>query len=531
MRNTALFFMLLFSLVVTDQALVRVFLHRPQSVAGFFSLPPQALYWFVKDTICWMALLSAPFLAFCAKSKWFYKIILPPFAFSVTCLILTWIFFNMQLDGDWVGMLLGSSSQEIAFFAQTYITWKTFTGIAALCLFLYFSTRLANAISLPCQKRTAAGAVALFCVMMPLSRAFTDSPSIFFIVDTISEWTHSKRLARLKLKPKIPEDIAAARNSNAPCRGVFILGESATRNHWSLYGYGRKTTPEMDALRSELIVFSDVVTPVCNTTKAMELIFTHSTMESPAQLDCTYAQMLKAGGMGVSLYSSHSRWGRWDGVESFIFSGCEPLVFLDEENLDSPWFDDSLLKYLDRDIASTRGRNHVTILHLRGSHFPADTQYPAKNPNAGLAEFIRTTSGGNADTNSYDTSIIFTDMILGETVKRLKNHKGPAWMIYLSDHGDSIGAGSWRLVDDRNVWEVPMVVWFNREYEKAYPDTVRALAAASGLPLQSDMLLPGFLHIAGLKGWQIDTANDFLNKDFKLRSPRIIEGGKVEYAW
>lgn len=104
-------------------------------------------------------------------------------------------------------------------------------------------------------------------------------------------------------------------------------------------------------------------------------------------------------------------------------------------------------------------------------------------------------------------------------------------MIYLSDHGDSIGEGSWRLVNDRNVWEVPMIIWLSEDYKKKFPKVAQAVHDAAQKPLQSDQLLQGFLQIAGLKGWEIGSEKDFLSDDFKPRFPRLIEGGKLEYKW
>ena len=34
--------------------------------------------------------------------------------------------------------------------------------------------------------------------------------------------------------------------------GVFVIGESANRNHWGLYGYPRATTPELEKLQNEI---------------------------------------------------------------------------------------------------------------------------------------------------------------------------------------------------------------------------------------------------------------------------------------
>lgn len=524
---------LLFILVFADQLTARLYTHRPESIGELLSLPFIQWYWFIKDVVCWTALLTVPFLAAGRYSRYIYLPFTVMFVLTEAATIFTWANFRMQLDGDWIGIVLGSSPGEFAFFVRSYAaTWAFAFGIAFLGALFYLVAKAVtglrpSGITKP-RIATAVSFLVLFAVMMPVTTAFKSSPSFFLFGDSVANWAHYKRMAKMKHKPKIPKDLTPSIQTPKLVAGVFILGESATRNHWSLYGYPKKTTPRMDAIRDELTVFSDVVTPVSNTAKAMELIFTHSTLDKPNKPNCTFAQMLKSTGFDVSLYSSQSRWGRWDGVESFIFAGASPLVFLDEEHLAGPWYDDSLLKYLDNDIAAQT--NHmVTILHLRGSHFPAEAHYPNKNMPAELERFIKETSGTNADTNSYDTSIFFTDMLLGDTVERLKKRGGPAWMIYLSDHGDSIGANSWRLTDDPNVWEVPMIIWLSESYKKKFPAVAAAVRNAASLPLQSDLLLAGFLHIAGVHGWEIGSETDFLSDRFKPRLPRLIEGGKLVY--
>lgn len=522
-------------LVFIDQLTARICTHRPESIIELADLPFIEWYWFFKDVICWTALLTIPLLATGKYARYIYLPFIAVFVLATAATIFTWTNFRMQLDGDWIGIVLGSSSKEFAFFLKSY----AFNAVFFCCLFiigalLYISCRFTNRIK-PIKTTFTTLAItlsfaALFAIMMPVRSAFTSSPAFFLVIDSVTNWNHYNKMAKIKHTPKIPEDLQPSIRTPKLTTGVFILGESATRNHWSLYGYPKKTTPRMDALKNELIIFSNVVTPVSNTAKAMELIFTQSTLERPNNPKCTYAQMLKSTGFDVSLYSSQSRWGRWDGVESFIFAGSDPLIFLDEEHLSGPWYDDKLLDYIDKDISSQT--NHtVTILHLRGSHFPAQAHYPFENKPAELEKFIAESSGVNADTNSYDASIFFTDTILGSAIEKLKKHDGPAWLIYLSDHGDSIGANSWRLTNDRNVWEVPMIIWLSDDYRKKFPDIADAVQKACDLPLQSDLLLAGFLHIAGVKGWEIGSETDFLSDRFKPRDPRLIEGGKLKYPW
>ena len=103
-------------------------------------------------------------------------------------------------------------------------------------------------------------------------------------------------------------------------------------------------------------------------------------------------------------------------------------------------------------------------------------------------------------------------------------------MIYISDHGETPSSKSWRTTTDKDLWEVPMIVWLSEEYKIARPDVWEALRAATDKPLQSDQLLAGFLHVAGIQGCGVRTPEDFLSPDFKLRYPRKIENGRRDYS-
>ena len=53
---------------------------------------------------------------------------------------------------------------------------------------------------------------------------------------------------------------------------VFIVGESANRNHFSLYGYKRNTTPRLEAMRDELVIFDDVISPDTHTIPSLRKV-------------------------------------------------------------------------------------------------------------------------------------------------------------------------------------------------------------------------------------------------------------------
>jgi heptose-I-phosphate ethanolaminephosphotransferase len=116
--------------------------------------------------------------------------------------------------------------------------------------------------------------------------------------------------------------------------------------------------------------------------------------------------------------------------------------------------------------------------------------------------------------------------VLGEIIDRLKKKGGLSWMVYLSDHGETPGK-IMRTRSDRNLWEVPMIIWFSDEYKRVHPEVVAAVAAATKCPLQSDQLFQGILRIAGIT--PASPQEDFTDKRFKPRAQRKINCGKDVY--
>ena len=65
---------------------------------------------------------------------------------------------------------------------------------------------------------------------------------------------------------------------------VVIIGESSNRNHMSLYGYGRETTPRLQA-RQDILVFDNVVSANSNTLYSLMNFLTENNVEQHRPLD------------------------------------------------------------------------------------------------------------------------------------------------------------------------------------------------------------------------------------------------------
>ena len=488
--------------------------------------------------VAWAAIWTCPVLLLGRRAYPLYAVALPVEIVLVCVEWFTRTHFDMILTGSWVGIAMSSSWDEVTWFLSYYRTEfiASAVGLLALIAALLYCFR--------CVKKAVvtrwtfgvcvAGLLALFGTSHVIGFSLWGMPRGFsvpsLVMGSFRHYQYWKELAQMVKKPKLPATIRSTQEERPAALGVFVLGESVTRNHWRLYGYPRETTPEMVALTNDLVVFSDMVSIDGQTSDSMRSIFTTRTAENWFDVRWAMPQALRKAGTMPCVYSNQKRWAACDSSdEVFSFAGCHPFLCMAEAD-ETNKYDNVLLKYLDRELVRSEDNsfasNSVVFLHLYGSHYHFANRYP----HAGAPFGTQTPNGLDAtEIDHYDNSIWFTDKILGEVVRRLKALHKPAWMIYLSDHGETPSSRGWRMATDNDCWEVPFVVWTSPEFDAAYPERVAALRRAKDKPLQSDQLLYGLLRFMGVEGLGNAPEEDFLSDAFRPREPRLILGGTTAY--
>lgn len=455
----------------------------------------------------WGLLLSAPAFLFGRHARWIY---LPLWSWlvlveTVECIARIW--YRMTLDGDWLMIVLASSATEVREFFGQFGVW-TIAAIVVASLLVFISGALFFLRGrYPVPSRLSILLAVVFCAPFLLMNIVFANPLgfsnevmyAFLPVDTVHHFATFRDIVRTSKKPRLPDCQAKASECAKETLGVFVIGESATRNHWHLYGYGRPTTPMMDGIRDELIVFRDVRALFPTTAKSLRMLLTEATRECPKETRSTFSQQCADAGYRCSLFSAHSRWGRWDGLETLLFSGCEKKCYLNELPDASPEVhDDRLLPLFSDAVGKSECSGQVLFLHLTGSHAPPILRYPLKRSIYPRYEGDVAPGLKNADSiaavicDMYDNSIAFTDMILGNAIDRLKSLHVPCFLVYVSDHGETPRSGFWRDRSSADLFEVPFVVWFSSEYRSRFPKVVEAVNSLREEKIGMDRLLPLF---------------------------------------
>lgn len=273
----------------------------------------------------------------------------------------------------------------------------------------------------------------------------------------------------------IGED-AKQRKQNAgskPRLLVLVVGETARADHFSLSGYPQPTNAALSAIAaqdSRLIYFDNVWS--CGTATAVSLPCMFSNLgrdnfnEREARLRETLVDVVQRAGIDVHWVNNNSGCkGICDRVSSIDVSThpSNPLCSTGE------CFDEILIEQLAKKLNNI-SRDTLLVLHQKGSHGPAYfKRYPKSHErfkpvceNSQLDQ-----CGVSTIVNAYDNTIAYTDYVLGELIVRLKKSEGKveSALLYLSDHGESLGEGGlflhgmpYALAPDSQK-HVPAVFW------------------------------------------------------------------------
>jgi lipid A ethanolaminephosphotransferase len=262
---------------------------------------------------------------------------------------------------------------------------------------------------------------------------------------------------------------------------LLVVGETARYDHFGINGYSRETTPKLRALGDEVTTFAALKSCGTNTAVSLPCMFSHlgqKAWNDRRQETETLLHLLHRAGFAVL----------WIDNQSGCKRNCEGLPTVNTAELKTAPYCDSgechdevMLSVLEGEIAkldpARRAKGTIVAMHQMGSHGPA---YYKRVPPA-FAQFTPECKTNQLQAcerqlivNSYDNTILYTDHLLAQTVawlkRRSEQHAGA--MIYLSDHGESLGENNLYLhglpyaIAPDTQKRVPQITWFSKSFSE-----------------------------------------------------------------
>jgi heptose-I-phosphate ethanolaminephosphotransferase len=333
-----------------------------------------------------------------------------------------------------------------------------------------------------------------------------------------------------EIKRKVARDIAASSHLEAGYTGpdqhtvVLVLGESVNRANWSLYGYGRATTPGLDARRDELLVFRNVRSSDAATVQSLLKMLTPATIEAPDAWHDQPNVLALARRAGYRVYWLSNQ-EQADGPIQILAEYAHEQLFVNSgHGREARSLDERLLPQLDRILAAPAPRKLV-VVHMQGAHLRYDLRYPPafdrfSNMDDGVAAGLIAAGRPywiRQARNQYDNAMLYGDHVLSGILDRVRRgaRARPSSLLFVSDHGQEVGhhrdfAG--HSSRDPSGYQVPLLLWTSRADKLAGGRA--ALEARAYRTDNLDHTLVGLLDIH-TEGYRPE--HDLLSERFGLR--------------
>ena len=303
-------------------------------------------------------------------------------------------------------------------------------------------------------------------------------------------------------------------SGNASPLIVLVVGETARAANFGLGDYARDTTPRLKALQQQgnLTYFSQVQSCGTNTEVSLPCMFSHLDRSAYTASNARFESLLdvlQRAGLGVL----------WLENQSGCKGVCDRVPNIEVSSLKMPDLceagecqDAALLRALPSQLAAqtppTKTQGTVVVMHQMGSHGPAYFKRSPAKLKAFLPECATNTLQACQQqdiVNAYDNSLRATDALLADTIEWLKTQNRPSMLLYVSDHGESLGEKGLYLhgmpysFAPKEQTHVPMLTWMSPSFAQNRQIDVNCLQQQAQKPWSHDNFFHSVLDLAGVQ--------------------------------
>lgn len=281
---------------------------------------------------------------------------------------------------------------------------------------------------------------------------------------------------------------------------IFVLGEAVRADHLSLNGYYRETCPKLSQ-NTNVISFRNIYSEYTYTSASVPHILTCADSASieKAYSTTSFIHNFNQNGFTSAWMSNQDMNKTYTSfiheADTIIFPNADKSVFVFSE-----WYDEQLLQPIDSLMSKNYAKN-LYILHTIGSHWYYNNhvpdQYQIFQPTT--TNRVVTNNDSIAVVNAYDNTIVAIDAFISQVIERFEDKN--AILIYLSDHGESLGENNcWLHASGAEETKYPAcIVWFSNQYATQFPEKIKALQANCNKHYHTDFLFYSILSAAGMQ--------------------------------
>jgi len=401
--------------------------------------------------------------------------------------------FGIVMDRSMIDNILDTTPAEsFALLSVRLVLSILFSGVLMAALAWWVKIRYPATLSRGVLLRTVNITLSVLAILLVALLFYKDYASLFrnnkqlvkslspsnSLVASWSWYTHNRmdNLPLVRIGEDAQRDPRMTQGAHKNLT-ILIVGETSRAANFSLGGYARETNPR---LKHDNVVYFPQTTS-CGTATAVSVPCMFSGMPR-AHYDAQLAHhqeglldVIQRAGIQV-LWNEND--GGCKGVCTRVPTQDKTAQKLPGQCINGECYDEVLFDGLERYIDTLQG-DGVIVLHTIGSHGP--TYYRRYPPQ--FRKFTPTCDTNEIQTcsqaqlmNTYDNTVLYVDYIVDKAIKLLqrKQDKFTTSLVYLSDHGESLGEDGiylhglpWSVAPQMQK-HIPMLIWLSADYQKRY---------------------------------------------------------------
>lgn len=317
------------------------------------------------------------------------------------------------------------------------------------------------------------------------------------------------------------------RSGNEPRTLVLVIGESTQRNRMSLYGYPRKTTPNLDLLRDNdpnFTLFNDVVTPRPYTIETLQQVLTFANQENPG-LHLTrpsLMNMMKQAGYKTFWITNHQTNSQSNTMLTFFSRQVDNQYYMNHLRGRNERSYDTVVLTPFKEVLADPAPKKFIVVHLLGTHVKYKFRYPEgegifdnnqEHVPAGLNQDMLETY------NDYDSANVHNDKVLSQLIASYRATDPNGFMLYFSDHGEEVYDtpphhvhGRSEVTPTRAMYEVPFFIWTSDKWQATHPRNLHRYVDRKYSQMD---LIHTWSDLAGLEYDGYDPSRSVVSPEFK----------------
>lgn len=244
---------------------------------------------------------------------------------------------------------------------------------------------------------------------------------------------------------------------------ILIIGESENRDRMTAFNPELKddSTPWLTGMAksNQAILYKKAYSNFPATALALEQVLTSENQYGDQQFSDAVSILDVANKAGYETWwlGNHNRMANGTAAYGLVAEAAKHKLWTNP----APQDDKALLDLLKK---VPKDGNNFVIIHMYGSHTRYMDRYPA-----GYPEVHNSTK---ASLVQYDTSVKYTDDIMGRIFDYAKKNLNLKALIYTSDHGEDMANGHGEGGFTFAMVHTPVFFWFSPDYRKDYPQLV-----------------------------------------------------------